>query len=56
MYDSRALKKLEKITRLNSLAIGYVPVTVKGLEAYLEAAFQIQLQLHVFYHGFEFGK
>ena len=48
--------KLEKFTLMKiQKKIGNVNITIKGLEAYLEAAFQLQLQLHVYYHGFELG-
>jgi len=41
--------------RLRTRYIGNMTTTVKGLETYLEAALQIQLQLHVFCRGFDFG-
>ena len=39
----------------NWVMIWNTDITIKGLEAFLEASFQIQLQLYVYYNGYELG-
>jgi hypothetical protein len=41
---------------LRGRSLGSLNVTIKGLEAFLEAAFQLQLQCHVFYSGYTLGE
>lgn len=53
-YDKT--KRIEWITAFTVIEeIGSLNITVKSLEAYLEAAFQMQLQLYVLYSGHRMG-
>lgn len=38
------------------LGMNHIKITAKGLHAFLEASFEMQLQMYVYYNGYQLGK